>query len=117
MGGNAAFLGPDLYFDDLFLWAARRRFLSVELVVATEELVGVAGTEQRLRINRTMVDGVVERPGGAHFTSCVPEYERDEAFQQRYAASARTPEAWASFRSEWVDVREDEYQARRVRTS
>lgn len=117
MGGNAAFLGPDLYFDDLFLRAARRRFLSVERVVATEELAGIAGTEQRLRVNRTMVDGVVERPGAAHFTSCVPEYDRDEVFQQQYAAAARTPEAWASFRAEWVDVSEDQYQAQRVRAS
>lgn len=113
-GGNAAFLGPDLYFDDLFLRAARRRFISVERVVPTEDLLGVAGTEQRLRINRTMVDGVVERPGGAHFTSCVPEYGRDEAFQQRYATAARTPEDWASFRSAWVDVSEGEYQSHRT---
>jgi glutaconate CoA-transferase subunit A len=113
-GGNAAFLGPDLYFDDLFLRAARRRFVSVERVVPTEDLLEVAGTEQRLRINRTMVDGVVERAGGAHFTSCVPEYGRDEAFQQRYAAAARTPEDWASFRSQWVDVDEGDYQSHRT---
>jgi glutaconate CoA-transferase subunit A len=112
-GGNAAFLGPDLYFDDLFLRAARRRFVSLERVVATGELLEAAGTEQRLRINRTMVDGVVERAGAAHFTSCVPEYGRDEAFQQQYAAAARTPEGWAAFRGAFVDVSEDEYQARR----
>jgi glutaconate CoA-transferase subunit A len=117
MGGNAAFLGPDLYFDDLFLRAARRRFLSVERVVATGELLAVAGTEQRIRVNRTMVDGVVERPGGAHSTSCVPEYGRDEAFQRRYAAAARTPEEWASFRAEWLDLSEDAYQARRASDS
>jgi glutaconate CoA-transferase subunit A len=112
-GGNAAFLGPDLYFDDLYLRAARRRFVSLERVVATGELLEAAGTEQRLRINRTMVDGVVERAGAAHFTSCVPEYGRDELFQQRYAAAARTPEDWASFRAAFVDVSEEEYQARR----
>ncbi|HXY44406.1 MAG TPA: CoA-transferase [Acidimicrobiales bacterium] len=116
-GGNAAFLGPDLYFDDLFLRAARRRFLSVERVVPTAELVGTAGTEQRVRINRTMVDGIIERPGAAHFTSCVPEYERDEAFQRRYAASARTPEDWAAFRAAFVDVSEEDYQAQRERPS
>jgi glutaconate CoA-transferase, subunit A len=114
VGGNAAFLGPDLYFDDLFLAAARRRFLSVERIVPTGDLLGVAGSEQRLRINRTMVDGIVERPGAAHFTSCVPEYERDEAFQRRYADAARTPEDWASFRAEWLDVSEDDYQGRRA---
>jgi glutaconate CoA-transferase subunit A len=111
--GNAAFLGPDLYFDDLFLRAAQRRFISVERVLPTEDLLAAAGTEQRMRINRTMVDGVVERGGGAHFTSCVPEYARDESFQQRYAAAARTAEDWAAFRAAWIDVTEDEYQARR----
>ena len=32
-GGNGQFLGPDLYFDDLFLSAASRRFMSVALLV------------------------------------------------------------------------------------
>ena len=29
-----------------------------------------------------MTDGVVETPHGAHFTECVPDYPRDEAFQR-----------------------------------
>ena len=57
-----------------------------------------------------MVDGVVETPGGAHFTSCEPDYGRDEDFQARYMASAKSPEAWAEFRANWVDIAEDEYQ-------
>ena len=102
--GNAAFLGPDLYFDDLFLRAATgNRFISVERVVPTASLAAEAGTELRLRVNRLMVDGVVLAPGGAHFTSCLPEYDRDEAFQREYAASAKSPEAWAEFRAKWVD--------------
>ncbi|HEY3810663.1 MAG TPA: CoA-transferase, partial [Acidimicrobiales bacterium] len=89
--GNATFLGPDLYFDDLLLRAApSRRFISVERVVPTPELLVEAGTELRLRVARLMVDGVVERAGGARFTSCVPDYERDESFQKEYAASARS---------------------------
>ena len=110
--GNAVFLGPDLYFDDLMLRAASagRRFISVERTVGTEALAAVAGTELRLRVSRLMVDGVVVRPGAAHFTSCVPEYERDEAFQKEYAAAAKSPEAWAAFRAEWLDIDEDEYQ-------
>ena len=114
--GNAAFLGPDLYFDDLFLRAATaRRFISVERVVETQHLVKEAGTELRLRIARMMVDGVVHRPGGARFTSCVPDYERNEDLQKEYASAARSPEAWEAFRKEWVDVSEDEFQAK-VRT-
>ena len=35
--GNAAYTGIDPYFDDLFLMAADRRYLSVERVVSTED--------------------------------------------------------------------------------
>ena len=109
--GNATFLGPDLYFDDLFLRAApSRRFISVEKVVPTAELAAEAGTELRLRVGRLMVDGVVERPGGARFTSCVPDYGRSEELQRTYAAAARSPEAWEQFRAEWLDIDEDQFQ-------
>ncbi|PZR80876.1 MAG: acyl CoA--acetate/3-ketoacid CoA transferase subunit alpha, partial [Candidatus Aeolococcus gillhamiae] len=110
--GNASFLGPDLYFDDLFLRAApTRRFISVERVLPTEDLLREAGTELRLRVARMMVDGVVERPGGALFTSCVPDYERHEDLQRHYAAAAKSPEAWETFRDSWVDVTEEEFQS------
>lgn len=113
--GNACFLGTDLYFDDLFLRAASsRRFLSTERVVTTPDLLTEAGTEQRLRVNRSMVDGVVERPGGAHFTECRPDYPRDETVQREYAAAASSDDGWAEFRGRWVDIGEDEYQFRRA---
>ncbi len=109
--GNAMFLGPDLYWDDLMLQAAPtgRRFISAEKVVDTDELAG-HGTLHQMRISRMIVDGVVEAPGGAHFTLCDPEYGRDEAVQRDYAASAKSPEAWAEFRATWIDTPEDEYQ-------
>jgi glutaconate CoA-transferase subunit A len=109
--GNAMFLGPDLYWDDLMLQAAPtgRRFISTERVVPTEALQG-EGCLHQLRISRMMVDGVVEAPGGAHFTACAPDYGRDEAFQKAYAASAASPEAWAEFRAEWIDIPEADYQ-------
>jgi len=59
--GNAAYTGIDPYFDDLFLMAAEERFLSVERVVPTDELVK-AVPPQALLINRMMVDTVVEAP-------------------------------------------------------
>ncbi len=52
--GNAAYTGIDPYFDDLFLMAAEKRLLSVERVVATDELVK-AVPPQALLINRMMV--------------------------------------------------------------
>ena len=50
-----------------------------------------------------MVDGVVEAPNGAHFTSCEPDYERDEAFQREYAEAAADAEAWAAFAARYLD--------------
>jgi len=109
--GNATFLGPDLYFDDLFLRAApTRRFISVERVVPTAELMAEAGTELRLRVARMMVDGVVARAGGALFTSCAPDYERDEGLQKEYASAAKSPEAWDAFKQAWIDVPEEDFQ-------
>jgi glutaconate CoA-transferase subunit A len=99
--GNAQYLGPDPYFDDLFCLAAKRRFVSCERVVDTAELTA-AGPVQSLLLNRMMVDGVVESPGGARFTSCVPDYGRDEALQRRYAEAAADDEAWPAFLDKWI---------------
>ncbi len=108
--GNGQYLGPDPYFDDLFCLAADRRFLSCEKLVPTAELTA-SGPVQSLLVNRMMIDGVVETPHGAHFTSCVPDYGRDEAFQKAYATAAASPEAWAAFRATYLDGSEKEYQA------
>src|SRR5215469_3910715 len=109
-GGNAQYLGPDPYLDDLFCLAARRRLVSCERIVPTAELVA-GGPVQSLLLNRVMVDGVVETPRGAHFTSCVPDYERDELFQRRYVESAASDQAWSEFRSRFLDGDEAEYLA------
>jgi glutaconate CoA-transferase, subunit A len=108
--GNAAFSGPDLYFDDLFCSAAERAYVSCERIVSTEELGEV--DLARRRIARWMVRGVVEAPNGAHFTSCAPDYERDEGFQKEYVAAAKDPAAWAAFRARYLDVADEAaYQA------
>jgi glutaconate CoA-transferase subunit A len=109
--GNGQYLGPDPYFDDLFLGAAEKRFLSTERIVPTEQL-SEEGPPQSLVISRLLVDGVIEAPNGAHFTSCAPDYDRDEAFQKQYAASAKSPEAWDEFRTSWLDLSEADYQAK-----
>jgi len=106
--GNAQYLGPDWYFDDMFCMAATRRFVSCERVIPTEEFAAL-GSEQTLKLNRAMTDGVVETPGGAHFTHCIPDYERDEAFQREYAASAESGDAWNAFRARYVDIPETDY--------
>jgi len=84
--GNAALDGPDPFFDELFLGAAARRFISCERVVATAELAS-RGLPY-LCIPRMIVDGVIEAPHGAGFTDCAPDYGRDEAEQRAYAEDA-----------------------------
>jgi glutaconate CoA-transferase subunit A len=107
--GNGQYLGPDPYFDDLFCQAADRSFLSCERVVPTPDLLA-SGPVQSLLVNRAMIDAVVEAPGGAHFTSCVPDYARDEAFQAEYARSAASPQAWERFRADYLSGDEADYQ-------
>ena len=109
--GNATYLGPDPYFDDLFAMAAGRTYLSVEQVVDTAGLT-VDTPVQRLLLSRMMVDGVVETPNGAHFTTCTPDYERDEKFQKAYAAAAGgSDEEWQAFHDRFLAGDEAAYQA------
>jgi len=108
--GNAAYTGIDPYFDDLFLMAADRRYLSVERVVATEELVK-AVPPQALLVNRMMVDRVVEAPNGAHFTTAEPDYRRDERFQRHYAQAAADEATWTEFVNTYLAGDEADYQA------
>lgn len=108
--GNGQYLGPDPYFDDVFCRAAKRRFMSAERILETSELAAEGPLQTRL-VNRTMVDGVIEAPGGAHFTECPPDYGRDEAFQRRYAETARDEDAWLEFKRTYLDLEtEVEYQ-------
>ena len=107
--GNGQYLGPDPYFDDLFCLAADRAFMSCERIVPTAELVS-GGPVQSLLINRSMVAGVVETPNGAHFTSCVPDYDRDEAFQAEYVAASASPQTWQDFHATYLAGDEASYQ-------
>jgi acyl CoA:acetate/3-ketoacid CoA transferase alpha subunit len=103
--GNGQYLGPDPYFDDLFCLAAERAYVSCERIVPA-----LTGPPQSLLLNRAMVHGVTETPNGAHFTSCVPDYGRDEDFQRRYAKAAADPDGWRRFRTEYLDGDEAAYQ-------
>jgi glutaconate CoA-transferase subunit A len=103
--GNGQYLGPDPYFDDLFCEAADTAYLSCERVVDTAELTK-GGPPQTLLIKRHTVTGVVEAPNGAHFTSCAPDYDRDEAFQRTYAS---TP--WPQFAARFLAGDEQAYRS------
>ncbi len=108
--GNAAYQGVDPYMDDLFCMAAEKRYLTVERLVDTEELVKSV-PPQALLLNRMMVDAVAEAPNGAHFTLAGESYGRDEKFQRHYVEAAGAPETWQTFVDTYLSGSEDDYQA------
>ncbi|MGY1437932.1 CoA transferase subunit A [Streptomyces reniochalinae] len=103
--GNGQFRGPDPFFDDLFTEAAERTYLSCEQLVERFE-----GPPQSLLVQRQNVTGVLHTPRGAHFTSCAPDYGRDEAFQRAYVRAARDPQAWRAFEERFLAGDEDDYR-------
>ncbi|MFI0018440.1 CoA transferase subunit A [Streptomyces sp. JUS-F4] len=106
--GNGQYLGPDPYFDDLFCEAADAAYVSCERLVETRELTEGGRPLSTLLVQRHAVTGVVETPGGAHFTSCVPDHPRDEPFQKAYATAAADPAAWAAFAARFLPPDGDE---------
>ncbi len=89
--GNAQSLGPDPFFDDVFLGAADHRYVTAERIVEPGELSAEGPVADDHR--QPAPGGCrVETPGGAHFTSCVPDYPRDEEFQRAYVKAAGDPE-------------------------
>jgi glutaconate CoA-transferase subunit A len=108
--GSGQILGPDPFFDDLFLGAAVRRYMTTERLVPTEQFAS-EGPLQTMCISRLLTDGVVETPRGAHFTACVPDYPRDEGFQREYVTAAADTTSWAAFAARYLAVDEDGYQA------
>ncbi|MFD9976207.1 CoA transferase subunit A [Streptomyces sp. NPDC059017] len=108
--GNGQYLGPDPYFDDLLCEAADAAYVSCERLVDTAELTRDAAP-QTLLVGRHSVTGVVEAPGGAHFTSCAPDHARDEPFQQLYAT---TP--WPEFTDRFLSGPDEHAYRSAVRT-
>ncbi len=108
--GSGQILGPDPFFDELFLGAADRRFVTTERIIDTQQFAS-EGPLHTMCISRLLTDGVVETPGGAHFTACVPDYQRDEEFQKAYVAAASGRDEWAAFEERYLAVDESDYQA------
>jgi glutaconate CoA-transferase, subunit A len=108
--GNGQVLGPDPYFDDLFLGAAKRRFVTAERVVEPGRLPD-EGPMQAITITRLLTDAVAETPGGAHFTACEPDYGRDEDFQAAYVQAAADVDGggWSQFASTYLELGENQY--------
>lgn len=99
--GNALVLGPDSHFDDVFCGAAEQAIVSAEEIVPTDQLLG-DDCLRALHLNRSVVNGVVDAPFGAHPTSCAPRYGIDKEHLRTYAESVG--DGWSRYRADFIDA-------------
>ena len=79
---------PDRYMDEEMVRAADKAFVSVESLVDTSTFA--QGDESRYVFwERSMTTGVIHIPGGAHPSSCAPQYGFDVPHVKEYNASAK----------------------------
>ncbi|HEY0974987.1 MAG TPA: CoA-transferase [Solimonas sp.] len=114
--GNTRLYSPDPFFDEWFVRAADRSF------VTCEELVDrIDSDEQDAKFNpfeRNLVTGVALTRGGAHPTShvAVPGtaggtgYGWDAAHLKRYCAAAEEEGGWEKYKAEFLGGDEAAYQ-------
>ena len=114
--GNTRLYSPDPFFDEWFVRAADRAF------VTCEELVDrIASDEQDAKWNpweRNLVTGVALTRGGAHPTSNVSvqgqqggaSYGWDAAHLKRYCAAAEEEGGWQKYQAEFLGGDEAAYQ-------
>ena len=105
--GNTLVLSPDPFFDDLMARAAADVIVSTERLVSTQALDLPANIRFNL-FERSVVNAVVEAPFGAHPTAASPDYGIDLPHLKAYAESG-TPDAWAAYRTRYVDIDPDAY--------
>lgn len=86
--GVCEIAGPDHYMDDWYARAAEQTFVSCDELVETDYF---RDPERARRVywERSATDAVVPIPGGAHPTSCNPQYGFDVPHFKTYAASAK----------------------------
>ena len=86
--------------------AAKKRIVSVEEIVPTEE---IRKHPEKTKIPRFQVDMVIEAPLGAHPTSCAPLYTFDPWHMMKYMEMAASPESFKQYLSDYVMKPEFEY--------
>jgi glutaconate CoA-transferase, subunit A len=101
--------GPDMYMDEQMVRAANKAFVTVEEIVESDYFA--QGEESRYVFwERSMTTGVVHIPGGAHPTSCTPQYGYDTAHTKVYCDSAKEG-GFAAYAEKFINGKtEAEYQ-------
>jgi glutaconate CoA-transferase subunit A len=109
--GNTQIHGPDPFFDEQMARAAERCFVSAEYLVDTLE-DGCGQAAKSNYFERSLVNGVVHAPGGAHPTSCAPQYGWDAAHLKDYVAAASEDNGWQRYAGQYLGADEADYQQR-----
>ena len=109
--GDAQYLGPDWYFDDLFAMAADRTFVSCERVVEPGGFVDEGPTRVdpgEPHLHRRCRGGAAAARTSR--TAC-PTTTATRRSNASTPASAKEPDAWAAFRAKYIDIPEPDYRA------
>ena len=107
--GNCQINSPDLYMDDWFARAAEHTIVSCEELVETEFFH--QGEQARsVHWERAQTNSVVHIPGGAHPSSCDPQYGFDASAFKAYA-SAIAEQSFSDYRQSVIGADEASYQA------
>jgi len=102
--------GPDHYLDDWFARAAQTTIVSCEEVVSSDYFHDPARARQ-VYWERSATSAVVEIPGGAHPSSCNPQYGFDVAHFKAYGATAKDG-GFAAYCEQFLGADEAQYQER-----
>jgi glutaconate CoA-transferase, subunit A len=86
--------------------AARKRIVTVEEVVSTEE---IRKQPAKTKVPGFQVDLVIEAPLGAHPCSCAPDYVFDPWHIMKYMQASTTPETFAQYIDQYVKKPEFDY--------
>ena len=103
--GNTLIYGPDPFFDDLFARAAKQTFVSAEQIIKTSEFKK-AEVAVYNHFERNLVHGVFHSEGGAHPTSCDPNYGIDIAHLKEYSQAS---DSFDDYYKKFINISDNEY--------
>ncbi len=106
--GNTQTEGPDTYFDEMFVRAADKAYVSCEEVYDSLDETHSDKAKSNL-FERYLVTGIIHAPLGAHPTSYPTRYGWDMDHFKKYAASATEEGGWAKYKADFIDGGEAAY--------
>jgi glutaconate CoA-transferase subunit A len=108
--GVCQIAGPDHYMDDMYARAADKTYVSCDELVDTDYFADPA--QARLVFwERAATTGVVHIPGGAHPSSCNPQYGFDVPHFKEYSGFARDEAGFQGYLDKYLGASEADYQA------